>query len=1392
MGLVVVLLLALASPAAADKKQGEPSKLTSKPGKGKRKVISISAGFTSTSSLPKPEIQVLLYRSRPPTTGLPGEHRKGFLLGHRVTKLRKELKKRRRDVARTFMGLPGFETPAVDWKGLGRFFHRDRLAAHRAAYRRFALSARLARKETEQAQLGALLAGIHQLERGELSAYRALRKKFMAGLSSGHLPVPRPVALLTLAEVSHRLSVARPPALQKRRDHRRSMGLARKLLAEFPDHAHAPWARYLLGYWLTEMGRDAEGHAAFRSMICSNRYALPAPEKAGALKTETNTPTRSLGTGRPQRPQFNINAYKGCRLRHPGHSLNAEVWMRLGQYHFDQAQYGEAISAYGRVVSEGPRKNRYFDGALGMMAWAHFRADQYAEAIRSFDRLVVHADDVKRRTGVSGSLLRSEAIQYLGISFVWKDEGVPGPRWGLHHADMFYGKRTEGHVFEVYWRVAEIYHLSTRYDRAIKIYRRCLARWPERPESPLLHNRIILALERLRRFDDAKAAREEFVHLFGEGSPWQKQNRAHAGALEKARELEEQAIIQLAVYHHKMAQVLKRRGEAGDASEMKEATRRYALATEAYKKYLDRFPNSKNTYDIHYSYAFCLFFSGRLAEAGAQFEAVRDSHLDHRLRENAAHSAIKAYEESIRYSRHPTPELPSVTRPPKSLEPLALPRPFLRLQRALDAYVRLFPKKTKAPRLTYQAAKISYRFLHFDDARKRFIRIYRGRCGQYFAYSAAKALLDISRLQKDPNRMKLAKVRLERGRCIGRRPTPVVQPGRFHNAMMLLQAKKWNKAASAFLARVDAYPRSQDADKALNNAAVCYERLRRYSSAIRIYDRIWQQYPNRPMAHEALWRTALNYKRLFQFSKAVTRYLILANNPKFSGSPHRLASIHNAAKLLKNDGDNKRAAALYLRYAQKEGATPRGAGAHLQAVTILEKSGSLAALKKAVRDFRRIHGKVPGQAANVVEGHLSIGRAAHRRKRWSVARRHYRRAVTEFTRRGLQPGSVTAGHVARAEFQLLEHRLRGFLKMKISGGVKARLASRRRMERRAAALEKAYEKLGRFKRLRWTLASLCRRGRVYEHLARSVQGRSNVKINKELEAIWKKAQTLYASGTTRARKLGLTSTYTDDAARRLHALAPASPLPQRVLELDRLLRPPGTSGLWKIHDSGRYDKAILLARGALASKPGDTDAMEVMAHAYYRLGKLGLARYVCDRAIEVSPKRGQCHALRGFIARKGSEHAAALKHFHRASQAQPTMGHFWLNLGAQYITLRRPAAARLSLRHAVRLMPRRAGAHLNLGIAHMDAEKPLEARKSYRAAQKLKPNHPPVSLLLGVLYLDTPRLPGMSRLAQLNSARAFFDQYKKRKAGLTARDPVHGLIKEVQAAIKRQQRSRDR
>lgn len=153
---------------------------------------------------------------------------------------------------------------------------------------------------------------------------------------------------------------------------------------------------------------------------------------------------------------------------------------------------------------------------------------------------------------------------------------------------------------------------------------------------------------------------------------------------------------------------------------------------------------------------------------------------------------------------------------------------------------------------------------------------------------------------------------------------------------------------------------------------------------------------------------------------------------------------------------------------------------------------------------------------------------------------------------------------------------------------------------------------------------------------------------------------LYAECVKKARDLGISNKYTEEALRKLnsfdHVKYPLLKRARLTLQMDgkQLLK---TRPELQTPIAGRrYVAAIRASRAALKKHEKDIPAMVAMALAYYHLGKYELAQGICDITLDIQSSCGACHLIKGFIAIKQKNGPLAHVQFKRATQRSPRLG----------------------------------------------------------------------------------------------------------------------------------------
>jgi len=836
-----------------------------------------------------------------------------------------------------------------------------------------------------------------------------------------------------------------PPA-EPQVDFSKSIALYRKLIAQFPDYRLNDGAYYLLGYCLEKQNDFEQSRETYQQLIA----------------------------------------------RYPKSKFTTEAWVRIGEYWFDdgggEPSLRKAAAAYAEAISD--KTHPLYDKALYKLGWTYYRLDDYASAVDRFlDLADFYAAQAKAKGEEEvGGDLRNESLQYAAISF--SDE-----TWGgLARADEVLTRR--GHPeyeAEIYRRLGKVYFDQTKHADAVEAFRRVLAKDPTAKDAPQIQEQIVKAYERDRKMDDSNREAQVLADKYGPGSEWYEKYKRDPEVVAAAQELAERNLYSAAIYHHQQAQVFKQEGKAEEAKAAFEA------AAKAYGNYLTRYPRSKNGYEIQYYYADCLFYSLQYQEAGKNYEVIRDSAEDKRYQKNAAEGSVFAWQflldQEVRAGKLPDLKvvLSAERKEGEEVKPLPLAEVEQRLVSASDAFLKLQPQDEKAPTTAYKAAELFYKHNDFPEARRRFEEIVKTYPQNEVAKFATNlivesflAIKDWKSVEEVAGRLAANKDTIDPKSDLYKNLVKFKLGGRFNLATELMEKGDYENAAKKFIELVNEEPKHEFADKALNNAAVCYERSLRFESATQLYERVFREYPSSKLADAALFRVAVNAENSYDFDKAVTNYQKLVKD--YPASKDRESALFNTARLLEVLQRYPEAAAAFLRYADLYPNTEDAPKNQFRAALIYEKRGDWKGEIRALDEFVTKFSSKATQADLVVDAKKRIGDAWQKLGNEREATKAYEAASAEFDKRGLkaEKNEVAAAAAAIARFQLAEYQLKEFDKLKIGGSGKVLEKSFTTKRSEAKKVNQSYETVFKYKQLEWTLAALYRQGNVLEHFATTI------------------------------------------------------------------------------------------------------------------------------------------------------------------------------------------------------------------------------------------------------------------------------------------------------------------
>jgi TolA-binding protein len=681
-----------------------------------------------------------------------------------------------------------------------------------------------------------------------------------------------------------------------------TIDLYRRLAATFPNYRRVDGVYYLIGYCLSEMNQPEEARRAFLALACANRFTYsgasvahdPGEEPDGGTLHPSQTLDREPEPAADEGPF--ADPYEGCTPISQQTDFLGEVWLRIGEYHFDNdfGQHGldRAISAY-RYVLRLP-EDRNYNLALYKMAWSFYRALRYPEALKHFADLVQWSDDEQARTGRAGTELRGEAIQYIAITFAyddWNENQVPDPTEGqptgfVRVQDPQLLPQDRPWTEEVYFQLGQVYFDEAKYAQAIEVWKHLLGRWPRSPRAPEVTNLIARAYSRA---NDQERERETLRQLvnFGVGSDWYNSNTEHPSEQRRAEQLAELAVINAAMQDHAEAQRLRAQCVANrDPSLCRAAQDKYRLAATGYRAYIQRYPNNPQAYELNYNLADTLYWSEDYEAAAREYASVRDSNLDDRYLSESARRVVEslkrlldAAETNRQIELRADPPEPSGA--PPAVTPSAMPALVQRLAQAREIYLARVDARADREQVRdsydYNNTLLLYAYGYWPQARERFTRIFNERCSGPNANETGRvAWINLRNmavaLQQPEEAERLSQLLLER-RCTfasdgtppaansnldcaraENRDDPVciaqgtLQAGQYRVAVATFnqaqgasgaeQTTLYERAASLFVRAVNNAPNDPQAPIALEQAAIALQRTSRFESAGRIYQRI--------------------------------------------------------------------------------------------------------------------------------------------------------------------------------------------------------------------------------------------------------------------------------------------------------------------------------------------------------------------------------------------------------------------------------------------------------------------------------------------------------------------------------------------------------------------------
>ena len=817
----------------------------------------------------------------------------------------------------------------------------------------------------------------------------------------------------------------------------------------------------------------------------------------------------------------------------------AELYLRVGDHYFNTNDLKKAEEYFLKGVEF--REDVFYDKILYKLAWTYYRQSKFQEAIDSFVYLVNYADEMKAKGVDKGQDLRKEAIQYIAISYA--DE-----EWGSVEKAIEYFQKIDGSRFEkdVFEQLGKYYYENSSFSQAEKAYKFVLDRHPLYENAPRIHHRLIQLYNKAREFDKASAETEIFSKKYASDGEWARVNRGNATAVREAADWAKNALLDTASFHHRQAQKYKQDGE----SEL--AVDEYKIAAIAYGEYLVKFPYTSESYDITYNFADTLFQSGDIEMAVVVYERIRDDKNQDRLREDAAFQTFVCY--TMLWERSPERLVASEEKRGK---------PFSNLEKKLiessDIYLETAKEIEDKPVVAYTVGRIFFDHGKFEEAEKRYLKIISEFSGHQASILAARDIISAYTEKKDwVNVAKWSKILTDRlsekkdvSKELKQEFTTYRAGALFMYAQKLEEEKKYKKAAEEYLRLVEENPYNENADKALSNAAINFQRATMFDSALKLHERIYKEYPYSSLAPQSLYLVAYNAERSYNFEKAVDAYQQLYK--KYPTYEKKSAALYNAGFLLERLQRYREASSYYKLYYSEENDKVEGKEALYMAGLMFKKAKNwrkmISSFENFISTFRN-----DSEVGNLVMRAYHQIAIVYEEKlnKWNKAKDYHSKILDYLVEKNVQSEEALL-YAAEAKFKLLEDDFNDYIKMKIGGKDDKQLAeSLKKKVEVMKELENKYKEVLKYQVYEWVIASIYRMGILYQSFSDTLFNAEPPKgLTYEEEEIYmqmlqdqaapieEKAVAIYSSGLAKAREMKVFNKWTQLITEKLSVMRPA-------------------------------------------------------------------------------------------------------------------------------------------------------------------------------------------------------------------------------------------------------------
>lgn len=603
--------------------------------------------------------------------------------------------------------------------------------------------------------------------------------------------------------------------------------------------------------------------------------------------------------------------------------LVSEAWLAFGEYYFAEGDVNKALKSYEKAAAD--KRSRVYGFALYKQAWCYYNISKWKEALRKFRATVLYSQLAEEMSGENKIALGREASK----DYVRTYKHVGDPRRArFKFADLLGEDNcTSTRCLKMLEQLAVLWTDDGYFDESAQLYKQLISLKPNNTRNPLFQGKIVDLVSRSQNKTRTIRETRRLVELYKKGKKYVSTLVGKSEQEEKARENIKEAETLAETTIRRLGQLWNR-----EAKKLRQK-KTYGYARVMYEDYLRLFPKSKYAYEMRFQLADLYYKLEKFDLAAKAYEATvaaatRKKNPQKKYLVESATDGILAIEEHIKDLR--------VKKPKPAEKPVKLHPQKARLLKACDRYVELVPpdKAKKLVSVKFKAGKILYDYSHYDKAVKRFNDIVHQHPEAEQAEYAANLVIDVYNLRKDWEKLyataaeyrKIPKL-MDGREQLQKDLAKFSEYAKFSLVQILEErVKKENGdirlVGQAYQDFYQEFPKSENADKALYNASVAWDKAGEKERADELRRTLLAEYKDSPLCADVAYYIAKRNEERTQYGKAAAQFLEFAR--KHPGDDRARDAMYNAAVFYAGIGAVKKANELRLEYLKKFGRAKGG------------------------------------------------------------------------------------------------------------------------------------------------------------------------------------------------------------------------------------------------------------------------------------------------------------------------------------------------------------------------------------------------------------------------------------------------------------------------------------